>query len=313
MLSARHATRYSLAAVGIIATTALLYYTSRHNYLLFHTVVELASITIGFLVFIVMARMFPLFANTYLMFIGIGFVFASVTDTAHMMAYKGMGVFPGKDANLPTQLWIFARYLQSAVVLGATLDLPKKRRRWWPLALLVGTVTLAGLAFIFHGAFPAAYIEGKGLTRFKIFSEYMISLFLVTSLVVLTVKRRYLDRYTFGWIAAALVLSIASELSFTLYVNVYGLSNMMGHFFKMAAYAALLLAVLHNVIILPVRALRASTAICARCKAVREESGTWVPIETVLSRQVGGDVTHGLCPSCMRELYPEYIADSDDT
>jgi hypothetical protein len=43
----------------------------------------------------------------------------SFLDLIHTLAYKGMGVFPGFDANLPTQLWIAARLCSKTVFAGS--------------------------------------------------------------------------------------------------------------------------------------------------------------------------------------------------
>ncbi len=291
-------------STGIVA--AMLIVASRYNYLLFHTAAELASIVAGSLLFIVAARMWNIFPNTYLMLLGVGFFWASIIDATHLMAYKGMGVFPDAGTNLPTQLWVFARYLQAAVVLVATLDLPRKRRRWWPLALVIGAITAIGLASIFEGWFPTAYIDGHGLTEFKKVSEYIISFMLVISIALLVSKRRHLDSYTFGWLLAAFTLSVMSELAFTFYVSVYGISNMVGHLFKIAAYSAVLLVTVRAMITLPVAALKTHARICARCKAIQEDDGTWTPVEKILSERGVSGLTHGVCPSCFRELYPEH-------
>lgn len=60
---------------------------------------------------------------SYLMVLGIGFFWAAIIDAVHMPAYKGMGVFPGGSAHLPTELWILARYLQATTILVASVFL----------------------------------------------------------------------------------------------------------------------------------------------------------------------------------------------
>lgn len=95
-----------------------LYAARLYNYLLFHTSAELFTIVVASSVFIVTwnARNFE--ENRSFLFLGIGSLFAGGISFLHALAYKGMGVFPGQDANLPTQLWISAR-----AVFAATLFL----------------------------------------------------------------------------------------------------------------------------------------------------------------------------------------------
>jgi CRP-like cAMP-binding protein len=49
--------------------------------------------------------------------------------------------------------------------------------------------------------------------------------------------------------------------------------------------------------------------ICANCKNIREEGGTWVRIEEYIADRSDTDFTHGICPDCLRKLYPEHCKD----
>lgn len=48
--------------------------------------------------------------------------------------------------------------------------------------------------------------------------------------------------------------------------------------------------------------------ICSNCKKIRQDTGYWQAIESYITEQSGAMVSHGICPDCMRLLYPE-IAD----
>jgi CRP-like cAMP-binding protein len=48
--------------------------------------------------------------------------------------------------------------------------------------------------------------------------------------------------------------------------------------------------------------------ICLNCKNIRDESGAWVPIEFYISDRSQTEFTHGMCPDCMRKLYPKHFA-----
>lgn len=50
--------------------------------------------------------------------------------------------------------------------------------------------------------------------------------------------------------------------------------------------------------------LRGMLPICASCKRVREDSGYWQQIETYIRDHSDTEFTHGLCPECIRRLYP---------
>jgi diguanylate cyclase (GGDEF)-like protein len=79
-------------------------------------------------------------------------------------------------------------------------------------------------------------VEGVGLTPFKKASEYIISLIVVASAVVLFRKREAFDPKVMSWLIGSLVLTIGAELIFTFYISVYDFSNLLGHFFKIVAF-----------------------------------------------------------------------------
>ena len=44
--------------------------------------------------------------------------------------------------------------------------------------------------------------------------------------------------------------------------------------------------------------------VCANCKRVREEDGTWSMIEQYIDVRSETEITHGICPDCAKKLYP---------
>jgi Tfp pilus assembly protein FimT len=108
----------------ILAAAAVLlglYLSSRYSYLLFHTTAELISIALAGAIFVLAWNFQHFYKNSFLTFIGTAYLSCSFIDLLHTLSYKGMGVFAGYDANLPAQLWIAARYLQSFSLLAAPL------------------------------------------------------------------------------------------------------------------------------------------------------------------------------------------------
>jgi hypothetical protein len=45
--------------------------------------------------------------------------------------------------------------------------------------------------------------------------------------------------------------------------------------------------------------------VCAVCRRVREQPGVWVQVESYLRRRVAVECSHGLCPECARQAYPQ--------
>lgn len=225
-----------LLHIGAVAAVVLgLYASSFYSYLLFHGLVEFTAIAISFTLFIFTWNIRRFITNGSLKIIGIGYGLIAVVDLLHTLAYKGMGVFPAYDANLPTQLWIAARSLQATLLLAAPFfsrrDL--NERTLFGISLIV---VFSTMALVFSGAFPDCFIEGKGLTPFKIISEYVISLFLILALCLFIDKRSAYSSRIFTLIVISILCTIGSELAFTTYLSVYGPTNMLGHFLKLAAF-----------------------------------------------------------------------------
>ena len=47
--------------------------------------------------------------------------------------------------------------------------------------------------------------------------------------------------------------------------------------------------------------------ICAKCKNIRDDQEYWHTVERYFKDYIGVDFSHGICPDCMKELYPDYI------
>ncbi len=226
-----------------------LYFTRIYSFLLFHTLSELFSIVIGVSIFIIAWNTRRFSKNDYFTFIGIAYLFISGIDLLHTMAYKGMSIFIGYDANLPTQLWILGRYTESLSLLISPIFLKRKldiKMALISFSLITGILT----TLIFSGHFPACFVEGKGLTQFKIVSEYIISIILLLALYYFLTNRAKFDSKILKLVSFSILLKIGGELAFTTYLSVYGSSNMLGHYFKLISffliYKALIVSNLEN-------------------------------------------------------------------
>ena len=205
------------------------------NYLVFHALAELFSITIAFAALVIATTSHRFQKDDFLTYIAIAIGWVAMIDLAHTMAFKGMNLFPGDSANPATQLWIAARSLQAFGMLSALWFL---RRRVSPAHVHTGfgLAVLVLLALIAYGLFPDAYIDGKGLTPFKIYAEYLIILVLAATIWALWRKRALLPRQVHLGLSAAITAMILSEFAFTRYVSVVATANLVGHVLKIIAY-----------------------------------------------------------------------------
>jgi hypothetical protein len=307
------------------------------NYLIFHSTVELFAICISWAIFILVWNLRYYVKSDYLLFVGVSLVFVSCIDLLHTLAYKGMNVIPNADSNLPTQLWIAARYSESVYLLAAPIFLDKKLRLRIAMPVLVLVLAALLLSIFVWKVFPVCYVEGKGLTTFKIVSEFIISGIFVGAIVALFFKRSEFDTSTFMLLAGALAIKVLSEMSFTLYADVYGIFNMAGHFLKLASFYLIYYALVRTSIIEPYRSifrdlvssaealrgeksqleevlvkikvLKGLLTMCASCKRVCD-MGKWKNVDEYIKAHTDVEISHGICPDCAAKLYPD-LAEQD--
>ncbi|MFA7061045.1 MAG: MASE3 domain-containing protein [Pedobacter sp.] len=214
-----------------------LYLTTRVNYLLFHSLVELFSIIVASTVFIITWNALKYIKNSYLIMVGISYLFIGLLDLLHTLAYKGMPVFTDYDY-YANQLWIAARALESITLLAAFLLLFTSRniKAGWIFILYTLTTALLVASIFYWKIFPVCFIDGKGLTPFKINSEYVICAILVASIVLLIRNKNHFTGSVYKLLLLSMTYTIVSELSFTFYIDNYGISNLVGHFFKLFSF-----------------------------------------------------------------------------
>ncbi len=55
-----------------------------------------------------------------------------------------------------------------------------------------------------------------------------------------------------------------------------------------------------------VKTLHGLIPICSSCKKIRDDQGYWRQVETYIHEHSNVEFTHGLCPDCIKKIYPEY-------
>ncbi|MGC8604435.1 MAG: MASE3 domain-containing protein, partial [Desulfomonilaceae bacterium] len=209
----------------------------------FHCLAELFSIAIVGGVFSVTWASRNVLKNNYILVVGISYLFMAGFDLLHTLAYQGMGVFPQHGPNLSPQLWICARYIQSISLIVAPIFI-KLRLRVGILFLVLTILSLMLLGSIFYWKnFPICFIEGVGLTPFKIISEYIICAILAAALVLLLKHRDSFDKKVFLLLTSSIVVTIGQEFMFSLYAEMYDFYNFIGHYLKIVSFFLLYKAI----------------------------------------------------------------------
>lgn len=54
-----------------------------------------------------------------------------------------------------------------------------------------------------------------------------------------------------------------------------------------------------------IRTLKEIIPICSYCKRIRDHEGDWEQVEVYIRRHSHSDFSHGICPDCVREHFPD--------
>lgn len=235
-----------LFLITIISGSA---YLSFKNYLLFHSTMEIFSSSIAFCMLIISINTYGMSKNNFSIFLGIAYGFVGGFDILHTFAYKGMGIFNDESSNIATQLWISARYIEAITLLLScrVFNKSSKKIKHYYIYLVYFIISIVLLLSIFSWhIFPNCLVPGQGLTKFKIISEYIISVIILIAIILFFHNRKKMDKRVNILIEISLIMTIFSEISFTLYANPIEFTNMLGHIFKVISFYFLYKAVIET-------------------------------------------------------------------
>jgi signal transduction histidine kinase len=227
-----------------------MYFIGKENYLLFHTITELTTIILGVSLMLITFGTFKICKDNYFYMFAIIFSLTGVVDLFHTLTYKGINIF-SNDSNMPTQLWILGRYFE-CIMLNISLIYLRKKFNWYKVfGINALIVSLFLLSIIVFKVFPDCYIEGFGLTTFKRISEYIIAVGFSVLLFRVVKSDINIDKENKSDLVKGIFLKILCSLSFTLYVDVYGIFNLLGHLFNLLSYYYCFKIILKYIVVNP--------------------------------------------------------------
>ncbi len=219
------------------------------HYLPLHTTLEFVAIVAAFLVFATVWHTPSRQVSASLVLIAVAFYSAGWLDLAHALSYKGMpDLVTPSSIQKAIAFWLAARLMVAVTLFGVSFSPrmapPSKAMRIGILAAFsaVNLMVMGGVIF-YEPSLPATYIEGRGLTGFKVAAEW-----LVTGLLVLAAWRFYQQARQSTEEFPALIFGAAAtaalgEMFFISYAEVNNVQNLMGHLYKMVSYSLIYRAV----------------------------------------------------------------------
>lgn len=264
ILSNRKVKYAALTLLSLIVIAAS-YITARADYLLFHSFADMITVFIAASVFVVVWNGRRRLDNNYFLFVGIAFLFFAFFAFLHILGNKNMGVFP-QYGNLGPTLYIVSRYVLGISLLAAPLFIKRRFNTAATFAVFALVTVLLVLSIFVWQNFPATFIDGKGLTPFKVISDYVVCGLLAGAIGLLLANRRAFEPKVINMVVYSLILSIATGLAFTLYTDPFGITNMVGHLFQIASFTLVYFAFVETAVAKP------QDILFRRLKESREEA-----------------------------------------
>jgi diguanylate cyclase (GGDEF)-like protein/PAS domain S-box-containing protein len=179
----------------------------------------------------------------------------------HTVSYLGMPDFISPNSpNKQLDFWLSARFLASGALLIVSIrawnQLISNGIRFLIFGALFALMLLIGWVVIYRQAWlPDVFVVGPGLTQLKKNIEYMIMAIDIATAVILLTKMRKRQQFNVVLIFGAVVTLTMSEFFFTLYTNLIGSYNVLGHIYKAIGYLLIYRAIVVEVIEEPYKLL----------------------------------------------------------
>lgn len=231
------------------------------GFLSWHNLLEIAGIIACMAIYLISYYTYKQEKNVKPIIFGSLLMAAGSIDVFHMLSYKGMPDFfiSNTTANRATTFWIVARLISTAAYMAICFIHNDRKSgingNWFSAAAIAIILTVFTVATYYPNLLPPMYIEGSGLTFVKKVLEYLI--IVVTSIVAVVYFHKYrkTKNKVLYVLFAALVLSIISEFTFTVYIDVHGVYNLLGHVIKCISLFMLFSVTFSKYILTPYTAL----------------------------------------------------------
>lgn len=227
-----------------------------------HLVLELFAIVIAALVVTVSWHTFDRQQDSSANALLAGFVVVIGCDLMHALTYEGMPpLFTESSTPQAIFFWLMGRSFEvltlGAVTAGLVLRWPRVAFLCVGLTVAVATIAFGSFAL---DLFPVTFVPGEGVTPFKAGYEYV--LVALNGLLALALWRRAKREQSrqHALLALSCLFMGVGGFAFTDYVAPSDFQNVVGHLYKVVAYALLYRATFITSIRAPFEALRLSEA-----------------------------------------------------
>ena len=146
--------------------------------------------------------------------------------------------------NTSLTFWVLTRLFEALILLSAPY---MRNYKFNPIKLsfLFSIFTLGIITLAMNNPLTL-FIKEEGLTHLKIIFEYIIISILLLSIYITRKHIKEFHKNINDAITLSIILTILSELSFTMYTDIYGIMNVIGHVLKFLSFWILLQAIIKS-------------------------------------------------------------------
>lgn len=225
-------------------------FTNLHSYTPLHTILETFAVIVSAIVFAVGWHSYGPDRSVNALILACTFFAVAVLDLLHLLSYSGMPDFitpssPEKAINY----WLAARFAAALGLLTVVIPFGRASKiKSIAILWMSNAFVYVGVVFwlvSYHPEIiPRTFLPGSGLTNTKITAEWvLIAIMAVIASVIWQQRNNSKAHYDSSSLFAAVIVTILSELCFTLYSDVADAFNLLGHIYKVIAYALIYRAV----------------------------------------------------------------------
>lgn len=227
-----------------------------------HLVLELFAIVIAALVVTVSWHTFDRQRDSSANAMLAGFVVVMGCDLMHALTYEGMPLLL-TESSTPQAIffWLMGRSFEVLTLGAVALGLAPRLSRSALLSIgLAGAVAIIAFGSYALDWFPSTFVAGEGVTSFKAGYEY--ALIALNGMLALLLWRKAMreDSNQHALLAFSCLMMAMGGFAFTAYISPSDFQNVVGHLYKVGAYACLYRATFIASIQAPYAALQASEA-----------------------------------------------------
>ncbi|MBW8467403.1 MAG: response regulator [Thiobacillus sp.] len=244
-----------------------------------HLVLELFAIVIAALVVTVSWHTFDRQKDSSANALLAGFVVVMGCDVMHALTYEGMPPFL-TESSTPQAIffWLMGRSFEVLTLGALALGLAPH----WSRSVLLGIGLMVLVATIAVGSyrldlFPTTFVPGVGVTPFKAGYEYVLTGLNGLLALLLWHKAKRERSRQHALLAFSCLFMGLGGFAFTAYVTPSDFQNVVGHLYKVGAYALLYRATFIASIQAPYAALQASEALVRESQARMNTLGANLP------------------------------------